>query len=111
MTKNQLTDRVLDGHLVLVGEYRNGRFVFRETVDRVSGEKIQSGQYVYAVECRGAFGTVMIYRPQSVPGPDLTVTRPGLEKGQRYAFDLDRLVRKGGFVTAHLSHREPELVE
>lgn len=80
ITKNQLLERVLEGRLILVGEYRNGRFDFRETVDHVSGEKIQCGQYVYAVECGAAFGTVLIYRPHPAPSPDLTVTKPGLEK-------------------------------
>ncbi len=111
ITNSQLLNRILEGRLILVGEFRNGRLNFKDTVDSVSGEKIQTVEYVYAVECGDAFGSVMIHRPQPAIAPDVTVVKLGLEKGRRYAFELDRLVRKGGFVNAHLGFREPELVE
>ncbi len=111
ITHNQLLERVLDGRLILVGEYRGGKLDYKDIVDSASGQKIQTVQYVYAVECGAAFGTVRIFRPQPIPTAEVTVTTIGLEKGRRYAFELDRLVHKGGFVTAHLGYREPELVE
>ena len=110
ITHDQLRQRVLEGHFILVGEYRNGRLQFREIVDHRSGERIQTAEYVYAVECGTALGTVMIYRPCPPPPPGSTAIGFGLEKGRRYAFELDRFTRKGGFVTAHLGSREPELV-
>ncbi len=111
MTENELLERVIAGRIILVGEFRNGRVETKASLDRNNGEVIHIAQIVYAVECGSTFGTVIIYR--TVPA-DMSMTGDidiGLTKGRRYAFELDKLNRKGGFVTAQLGFREPEPID
>ena len=110
ISTDQILRSVLDGRVFLIGEFRNAKVSTSNSVDCNSGEAIKEHEIVYAVEAGSTFGQVMIYRrpPTGFSEGDNPTT--GLVKGARYAFDLDRLVRKSGFVNAHLGHREPELI-
>ena len=100
----------MNGQVVIVGEFRNGRVQSSDTFDRLSGEKIQRHEIVYAVECSATFGTVLIHR--CLPADlDVAKVEIGLLKGRRYAFELDWFERKNSGVYAQLSFREPELLE
>lgn len=111
MTSNELLNRVMAGRLILVGEFRNGRVETKASLDRGSGLAIQTSGIVYAVECGSAFGTVLIHRAVPADVTNANDVNIGLIKGRRYAFELNRLVRNGDFVNAHLAFREPEPID
>lgn len=109
-THAQLVKDVLAGRLMLVGELRNARVNKSAGVDRNSGDVIDRYEIVYAVETGAGFGQVMIFRNAPAGVTDETDVMANLTKGGRYAFELDRLVRRNSFVNAQLGFREPELL-
>ena len=110
ITREQLTERLLSSHSLLVGEYRNGRVQSSNICDNNSGEKIQRHEIVYAVECGNTLGSVLIFR-QLPDDADVSKAEIGLIKGRRYVFELDFFQRKANGVTARLGYREPELLD
>ena len=63
----------------------------------------------FVVECMvgGGFGIVKIMQrlPEAVTDP--TQVKVELERGKRYAFEVDALKKENGFATAWMSLREP----
>lgn len=112
MKTSHLLERVLGGHFVLVGEFRGGRVNVRGFVDRKTGLASTSLIVSYVVECAtsGTFDLVKINRraPEGVTDPAQVAI--DLEKGQRYAFEIETLSRDRGLISAWLGPREPELI-
>ena len=113
MTASELTRRIMNGELLLIGEFRGGQAVRSDCCDKKSGLKIPRLHLVYAVECAlgGALGVVKI----SGAGPD-GVTEPEqitipLKKGKRYAFPVQTVSKDRDVVTAWIGRAEPVPVE
>jgi hypothetical protein len=113
MKVSDLLDRILGGGFFLVGEYRGGRADVRGFVDRKTGLAATSLIVSYVVECAlsGAFDLVKINRraPEGVTDP--AQVSINLEKGHRYAFEIETLSRERGLISAWLGPREPEVIE
>lgn len=97
-TEKQLLDRLLDGELYIVAEYRASHVGKREFVDKDDGKAKGKVTARHLIEISGANGLDSITLFQSVP---LTVTDPSSvkipwEKGKRYAFPLVTLAREKG---------------
>jgi hypothetical protein len=113
MKASELLNRVLSGGIILVGEFRGGRADVRGFVDRKTGLASTSLIVSYVVECAtsGAFDLVKINRraPQGVTDPAQVPIN--LEKGQRYAFEIETLSKERGLISAWLGPNEPEPIE
>ena len=112
MNRTELLERVLGGRFVLVGEFRGGRADVRGYVDRKSGLASSQVIITYVVESAlaGAFSVIKVFRkaPAGVSAPEQVTM--ALEKGRRYAFEIESLNKERGLVSAWLA-TEPELID
>jgi hypothetical protein len=113
MNGSDLLKRVLGGRFVLVGEFRGGRADLRGFVDRKTGMAASSVIVSYVIECAisGSFGLVKVNRrgPEGVTDPAQVFI--ALEKGRRYAFEIETLSKERGLISAWLGPWEPEPIE
>ncbi|XHR28911.1 MAG: hypothetical protein ACFUZC_23730 [Chthoniobacteraceae bacterium] len=109
MKASEACTRFLAGELLVVGEFRGGRAIRSDYVDKKSGLKIPRLLVVYVVECSmgGAFGVAKItaLAPDGATEPE-QVTIP-LEKGKRYVFPIQTVDPKNDLVTAWIGKKEP----
>ena len=110
MNSQELIDRVLNGRLILVGKFRNGRVHTMTIRDSACGDRVDKHELVYAVERENGFGIVMVYGPLPEGVDPLTFQLP-LIRGRRYAFELNRFSSKANGATAQMGFRTPEIVD
>jgi len=113
MTPEELLRRMLLGHFILVGEVRAADVGETGFVDTKTGLSAKILRITYFVELphNGAYEIAKIIRfaPRGVTDPAQVPV--GVEKGRRYAFDLDSIERKHGFLHARMRTALPELIE
>jgi hypothetical protein len=109
MTRAKLLDKVLSGWFAIVGEFRGWNASSMGHLDRKTGLASKRVVLTFVVECMvgGGFGIVknMQRLPEAVTDP--AQIKVALEKGKRYAFEVDALKKENGFTTAWMSLREP----
>jgi hypothetical protein len=108
VTREEIIGRFLGGHLLLVGEFRGGRADKITVVDKRSGLKQVRVLLTYIVEVAmdRAMGVVKLTwrAPEAVTDPAQVII--GLEKGRRYAFELDGYKREHGIASGYLLQPE-----
>ena len=113
MTKEEMLARMLCGWAGVTGEFRGGRADLVGHVDRKTGLASQRVVVSYIVECwvSGGTGVVKIMQrlPESVTDP--AQVKIELEKGRRYAFEVDAFSKESGFATAWMGLREPVQID
>ena len=113
MTRAQLLDKVLVGWFAIVGEFRGSRADIMGHVSRKTGMANKRVVVTYMVEAvvGGAFGVVKIMQrlPEAVTDP--SQVKVELERGKRYAFEVDSLSKENGFATAWMGLHEPLPIE
>lgn len=97
-TEKQLLERVLDGELYVVAEYRASHVGKREFVDKVDGKAKGKVTVRHLIEISGAAGVDSVTVFQSVPEAisDPAAVKIPWEKGKRYAFPMVTLGREKG---------------
>ncbi|MCX6968079.1 MAG: hypothetical protein NTZ46_09960 [Verrucomicrobia bacterium] len=113
MKASEIYTRIMAGELLLVGEYRGGRAIRSDYVDKKKGLKIPRVIVVYTVECAlgGSLGVAKISgnAPEGTTEPEqVTVS---LEKGRRYAFSILAMSKERDLATGWIGKREPVLIE
>jgi hypothetical protein len=103
-----LIPAVLDGHIILVAEFRGGRVEQSGFVDKITGEKTSTLQLTYAVERQGQ-GMIekVILRRYLQPSVTPEEAEIKLVKGVHYAFVLDKFEVRRGMVFGRMSVMEP----
>lgn len=113
MKASELTQRIMAGELLLVGECRGGKAVKSDYVDKKNGLKVPRLLVVYVVECalNGCFPAIKISgnAPDGAIEPE-QVTIP-LQKGKRYAFPIQSVSKDRDLVTAWIGKGEPLPIE
>jgi hypothetical protein len=112
MTPFELIRFVMDGHLILVAEFRGGKVESAGYVDKETGEAIKTLQLAYAVERRGR-GMIENVLLRRYLQPDVTADQVEikLEKGRIYAFALDKFEAKRGMMFGRMTAQEPMLID
>ena len=112
ITVKDVLRRVCSGYLVLVGEVRAVTAKEMGLVDTKTGLKATAVVITYFVELmRGSFELVKITRWIGEPGCELAQVPLGAEKGKCYAFEVESVERKAGFLLARLGAVGPEEIE
>ena len=112
ITLHDVLRRVCSGYLVLVGEVRAVTAKEQGLVDPKSGLKATAVVITYFVELmRESFEMVKITRWIGEPGCDLAQVPLGAEKGKCYAFEIQSVEWKPGFLLARLGAVEPQEVD
>ena len=112
ITLHDVLRRVCSGYLVLVGELRavNAREV--GLVDTKTGLKSTAVLITYFVELmRDGFEIVKITRRVVDPACDPSKVPLGVEKGKCYAFEIQSVEWKPGFLLGRLGAVEPQEVD
>ena len=109
MNARELLQKVCTGHVMLVGEVRSAEIKESGVVDRKSGLKAAVWLFTYFVELprENAFLIAKITRrvPREVVDP--SSCPPGAERGKCYAFEVECVEWKHGFVSARMGLAEP----
>jgi hypothetical protein len=112
ITVNDVLRRVCSGYLVMVGEVRAVTAKETGLVDTKTGLKATAVVITYFVELmRDSFELVKITRWISEAGSDLAQVPLGAEKGKCYAFEVESVERKSGFLLARLGAVGPEEID
>jgi hypothetical protein len=113
MKRSELMREVVNGRLLIVGEFRGAYADADGYVDRTTGEKIAFVRAIILAECkvRGNLARAMFYQrlPESVETPEEAVFP--YEKGKLYVFFLVTLKNDNGQVIGSLADRAPELLD
>ena len=113
MNSAELLKRVTHGWILLVGEFRGGQVEKIGFTDMKSGLKAHRVQITYLVERVSLLGTEIVFlkrrAPETVLEPEQVIIP--LEKGTKYAFEIEGLKRDKGLTTAFMGSAEPELIE
>ena len=109
MTRAELLEKVLSGWFAIVGEFRGWNASSMGHLDRKTGLASRRVVLTFIVECvvGGGFGIVKIMQRLPEAATDPTQVKVELERGKRYAFEVDTLKKENGFATAWMSLREP----
>jgi hypothetical protein len=114
MTTDELVKQVLQGVLVLVGDYRGSHAEMAGYVDKKSGQAIRSVRAIHLVECvwydRVDRVVLMQYFGGGATVEEATATFR-YEKGRKYVFYLDSFKRERGQLTGRLAGWDPEPLE
>jgi hypothetical protein len=109
MTRPELLEKVLSGWFAIVGEFRGWNASSMGHLDRKTGLASKRVVLTFVVECMigGGFGIVKIMQrlPEAVTDP--SQVKVELERGKRYAFEVDSLAKENGFATAWMGLHEP----
>lgn len=112
MNASELLRKVCTGHLMIVGEVRSAEIKESGVVDKNSGLRVSVWLLVYFVELprEHEFLVAKITRrvPRDVADP--TAYPTGAERGKCYAFEVECVERKHGFVSARMGLAEPEQI-
>jgi uncharacterized protein YodC (DUF2158 family) len=115
MTKAELVEQVLQGVLVLVGEYRGSHAEDAGYVDKKTGYKVEYIRATHLVECHWYDRVDRVLLTQAFPDSVTTVEQASAtftyQRGLRYAFYLEWFKRERGQLLARLAAWEPELIE
>jgi hypothetical protein len=114
MTTDELVKQVLQGILVLIGDYRGSHAEMTGYVDKNSGQAIRSVRAIHLVECvwydRVDRVLLMQYFGGGATLEQATATFR-YEKGRKYVFYLDSFKRERGQLTGRLAEWDPEPLE
>ena len=112
MTPFELIRFVMDGHLILVAEFRGGKVESSGYVDKETGNAIKTLQLSYAVERQGRGMIEKVLLRRYLP-PDVTADQVEIKlvKGAVYAFALDKFEAKRGMLFGRMSEMEPVIID
>src|SRR5882724_1928611 len=115
MTTGELVKQVLQGILVLVGEYRGSHAEMAGYVDRKSGQAIHSIRAIHLVECLwyGRVDRVLLmeYFQDTIGSVDEAEATFTYERGRKYVFYLESFKRERGQLIGRLAGWDPEPLE
>jgi hypothetical protein len=115
MTTDELVKQVLQGILVLVGEYRGSHAEMAGYVDKKSGEAIRHVRAIHLVECvwydRVDRVLLMQYFAAGVATIEQATATFRYERGRKYVFYLASFKRERGQLTGRLAEWDPEPLE
>ena len=114
MTRDELVTQVLQGILVLVGEYRGSHAETAGYVDKKSGQAIRSVRAIHIVECVWYDRMDRVVLMQYFGGGatlEQAAATFRYEKGRKYVFYLDSFKRERGQLTGRLAEWDPERLE
>lgn len=114
MTREELAERVCAGWFLVAGQVLAASVDRAGYVDRRTGLAAQSIVITYFVESRVGRGADLLKITKRAPADasEPTSVSPGVEKGRVYAFPIEALERKPGFVLARMGcAMMPEPVE
>jgi hypothetical protein len=115
MTTGELVKQVLQGILVLVGEYRGSHAEMAGYVDRKSGQAIHSVRAIHLVEClwHGRVDRVLLmeYFQDTIGSVDEAEATFTYERGRKYVFYLESFKRERGQLIGRLAGWDPEPLE
>src|SRR5436305_812193 len=114
MTTDELVRQILQGILVLVGEYRGSHAENAGYVDKKSGQAIRSVRAIHLVECVWYDRVDRVLLMQYFGG-GATVEQAAAtfryERGRKYVFYLESFKRERGQLTGRLGEGDPEPLE
>ena len=115
MTTEELLKQVLQGFLVLVGDYRGSDAEMAGYVNKKSGQAIQYIRGIHLVECffydRVDRVLLFEYFPETVGSVDEAKATFTYECGRKYVFYLEWFKRERGQLTGRLAGWDPEPLE
>ena len=115
MTTDELVKQVLQGILVLVGEYRGSHAEMAGYVDKKSGQAIRSVRGIHLVECvwydRVDRVLLMQYFAQNVATVEEAAATFRYERGRKYVFYLASFKWERGQLVGRLAEWDPEPLE
>ena len=115
MNRDELAKQVLQGLLLIVGEYRGSRAEDAGFIDKKTGYKKEYIRATHLIECAWYDGVDRVLLTQSFPDTVTTVEQAvatfTYQRGRRYAFYLEWFKRERGQLLARLSAWDPELIE
>ena len=112
MNAHDLLRKVCSGHVMLVGEVRSAEIKESGVVDKNSGLKVSVWLLVYFVELPRENGFLIAKITRRVPrdAADPLSYPAGAERGKCYAFEVECVEWKHGFVSARMGLAEPEQI-
>jgi hypothetical protein len=115
MTTAELVKQVLQGILVLVGEYRGSHAEMAGYVDKKTGQAIRHVRAMHLVECvwydRVDRVLLMQYFAQNVETVEQAAATFRYERGRKYVFYLESFKWERGQLTGRLAGWDPEPLE
>ena len=115
MTTDDLVKQLLQGILVLVGEYRGSHAEMAGYVDKKSGQAIRYVRAIHLVECVWYDRVDRVLLMQYFAGNIATVEQATAtftcERGRKYVFYLESFKRERGQLTGRLAEWDPEPLE
>ena len=115
MTRDELVKQVLQGSLVLVGEYRGSEAEMAGYVDKKTGQAIHYIRGIHLVECHwyGRVDRVLLleYFGDNVGSVDEAKETFTYERGRKYVFYLESFKRERGQLIGRLAGWDPEPLE
>ena len=115
MTKAELLQRVLEGFIVIVGEYRGSKVELAGYVDRKTGEAIQYVRATHLIEISWFDQIDRVLLTQAFPETVTTVEQAtatlAYERGRKYVFFIEWFKRERGQLLARLLPSEPKPIE
>src|SRR6266480_7808051 len=115
MTREELLKQVLQGFLVLVGDYRGSHAEMAGYVDKKTGQAIHYIRGIHLVECffYDRVDRVLLYEyfPETVGSVEEAEATFTYERGRKYAFYLEWIKRERGQLIGRLVGWDPEPLE
>jgi hypothetical protein len=115
VTTDDLVKQIVQGILVLVGEYRGSHAEMAGYVDRKSGHAIRYVRAIHLVEClwyeRVDRVLLTQYFPENFGTIEQVAASFTYERGRKYVFYLDSFKRERGQLTGRLAGWDPEPLE
>jgi len=115
MTKDELLQRVLEGFIVIVGEYRGSHVEIAGYVDKKTGSAIQYVRATHLLEIAWFDRVDRVLLSQMFPETVATVEEATAtlryERGRKYVFFIEWFKRERGQLLARLLPSEPEPLE
>ena len=114
MTTDELVKQLLQGILVLVGDYRGSHAEMAGYVDKKSGQAIRSVRAIHLVECVWYDRVDRVVLMQYFGGGatlEQAAATFRYERGRKYVFYLASFKRERGQLTGRLAEWDPEPLE
>jgi hypothetical protein len=115
MTTDELVKQILQGIMILVGEYRGSHAEMAGYVDKKSGEAIRYVRAIHLVECvwydRVDRVLLMQYFAGNIATTEQATATFRYERGRKYVFYLEWFKRERGQLTGRLAGWDPEPLE
>lgn len=107
MTRDELLKEVLQGVLLIVGEYRGSHAEMAGYVDKKFGNKIEYVRAIHLVECawHGHIDRVIVTErfPEQIATVEMAQATFNYVRGRRYVFYIDWFKRERGQTYASLN--------